>query len=58
MPNIRPYGAPIADAMKRGDKSQMKSVLADAKKYVKAQGNLGKAIKDLETAIKKKSAKG
>lgn len=58
MANMRPYGAPIADAMKRGDKSEMKSVLADARKYVKAQGDLGKAVKDLESAIKKKSAKG
>jgi uncharacterized protein DUF1843 len=45
------YGVIIHDAIKRGDKEEMRRVLADAKKAKEAQGDLGKAIQELESAL-------
>ena len=53
MPNIRPYGAPIADAIKRGDTVKMKRLLTDAKKILKENEALKKAVTKLEAALKK-----
>ncbi|HSY50247.1 MAG TPA: DUF1843 domain-containing protein [Thermoanaerobaculia bacterium] len=47
------YGVVIHDCIKRGNKDEMKKVLADAKKYHQEQGDLGKAIKELEAALSK-----
>ena len=51
---IMPYGAAINDAIKRQDKSEMKQLLTHAKDLHQKQGDLGKAIQDLEAALKKK----
>jgi len=51
---IPPYGAASNDAIKRQDKSAMKQLLAQAKDLHQRQGDLGKAIKDLEAALTKK----
>jgi hypothetical protein len=48
------YGVVIHDCIKRGNKDEMKKVLADAKKHHQEQGDLGKAIKELEDAVNKK----
>jgi uncharacterized protein DUF1843 len=48
-----PYGVAIADAIKRGNKDDMRKVLKDAKALHKKQGNLASAISDLEKALKK-----
>ena len=48
------YGVIIHDCIKRGNKDEMKKVLADAKKHQEEQGDLGKAIKELEAALGKK----
>lgn len=45
------YGVIIHDAIKRGNKEEMRQVLADAKKTHEAQGDLGKAIQELEAAL-------
>ena len=45
------YGVIIHDAVKRGDKAEMQRVLAEAKAAQEAQGDLGKAIKELEAAL-------
>ncbi len=50
---IMPYGAAINDAIKRQDKSAMKQLLTHARDLHQKQGDLGKAIKDLEAALKK-----
>src|SRR5258708_4137056 len=47
------YGVTISDTIKRGDKAAMKKLLAEAKVTAKTQGNLTKAISDLEKASKK-----
>ena len=47
------YGTAIHNAIKTGDKSTMKSVLTQAKRVYREQGDLKVAIKDLEKAIKK-----
>lgn len=47
------YGVVIHDCIKRGNKDEMKKVLADAKKHHQEQGDLGKAIKELEAALGK-----
>jgi hypothetical protein len=48
------YGVVIHDAIKRGNKDELKKLLADAKKHHQEQGDLGKAIKELEDAVNKK----
>ena len=52
---IMPYGAAINDAIKRQNKSEMQSLLTHAKDLHQKQGDLGKAIADLEAALKKKA---
>ena len=47
------YGVPVFDAIKRGNTAEMKALLAQAKKTRKDQGDLAKAIKNLESAMKK-----
>ena len=47
------YGVTIHNCIKRGDKTEMRNLLKEAKATAKAQGNLDKAIKDLEKASKK-----
>ena len=47
------YGVVIHDCIKRGNKDEMKKLLADAKKHHQEEGDLGKAIKELEAAINK-----
>ena len=54
MANIRPYGAPIRDAIKRGDRSAMESLLKQAKELHQHQGDLAKAVKELEAALSRK----
>jgi hypothetical protein len=48
------YGVVIHDAIKRGNKDELKKLLADAKKHHEEEGDLGKAIKELEAAVNKK----
>jgi hypothetical protein len=52
---IMPYGAAINDAIKRQDKSAMKELLTHAKDLHQKQGDLGKAIQELEAALEKKA---
>ena len=52
---VMPYGAAINDAIKRQDKGQMQQLLAHAKDLQQQQGDLSKAIYDLEAALKKKA---
>ena len=52
--NIPPYGAPISDAIKRGDTVAMKRLLGDAKKILKQNASLEKAVVKLEAALAKK----
>ena len=47
------YGVVIHDCIKRGNKDEMKKLLADAKKHHQEEGDLGKAIKELEAAVNK-----
>ena len=53
MANVRPYGAPISDAIKRGDTAKMKRLLVDAKKILREDEKLKKAVVRLEAALKK-----
>jgi len=48
------YGVPINDAIKRGNLGELKGLLVQAKATKKDQGDLAKAIKNLEAAIKAK----
>ena len=48
------YGVVIHDAIKRGNKDELQKLLAAAKKHHQEQGDLGKAIKELEDAVNKK----
>jgi hypothetical protein len=52
--SIMPYGAAIHDAIKRGDRTLMQSLLNDAKALHEKQGDLGQAIQELERAISSK----
>lgn len=47
------YGVIIHDCIKRGNKDEMRQLLADAKKHYDEEGDLGKAIKELEAAVNK-----
>lgn len=51
--DIRPYGAPISDAIKRGDRPEMRRLLGSAKKILKENDKLAKAVTKLEAALKK-----
>ncbi|HEV7921349.1 MAG TPA: DUF1843 domain-containing protein [Thermoanaerobaculia bacterium] len=48
------YGVVIHDSIKRGNHDEMRKLLADAKKHHQEQGDLAKAIQELEAAINKK----
>jgi|KBSMisStaDraftv2_1062788.scaffolds.fasta_scaffold32803_2 hypothetical protein len=50
---IMPYGAAINDAIKRQDKGEMQRLLDQARDLHQKQGDLGKAIQELEAALKK-----
>jgi len=52
--SVMPYGAAINDAIKRRDHVEMKRLLTHAKDLYQQQGDLGKAIQQLEAALKKK----
>jgi uncharacterized protein DUF1843 len=45
------YGVIVHDAIKRGNKEEIQKVLADVKKTHEAQGDLDKAIQELEAAL-------
>jgi len=51
------YGVPINDAIKRGNKAEMESLLAQAQQTQNDQGDLKKAIAGLESALKAKGKK-
>jgi len=46
------YGVTIQDAIKRGNKDEIKRLLDQARATHKDQGDLAQAIKDLENASK------
>lgn len=49
---IRPlYGVTISDAISRGNPSELQSLLSEARQAHSQQGDLGKAISDLESAL-------
>lgn len=48
---IMPYGVAIHDAIKRGDRIEMQRLLSEAKSLQEQQGDLAKAIQELERAI-------
>jgi len=51
---IRPlYGVVIHDCIKRGNHDEMKKLLDEARQAHQQQGDLGKAISDLESALGK-----
>ncbi|PYQ26386.1 MAG: hypothetical protein DMF56_24850 [Acidobacteria bacterium] len=50
---VPPYGAPINDAIKRGDRAEMRRLLTTAKKTLKDNANLAKAVAKLEAALNK-----
>ena len=47
---VPPYGAPINDAIKAGDRAGMRRLLTSSKKY---HADLGKAIAKLEAELNK-----
>lgn len=47
------YGVVVHDAIKRGNATELQSLLEGAKATLKDQGDLNAAIKDLEGALKK-----
>jgi uncharacterized protein YlxW (UPF0749 family) len=47
------YGVVIHDCIKRGNQDEMKKLLDEARQAHQSQGDLGKAIKDLESALGK-----
>ncbi len=51
---IRPlYGVVVHDCIKRGNQDEIKKLLDEARQAHQQQGDLGKAIKDLESALGK-----
>ena len=48
------YGVPAHDAMKRKNTVEIEALLTQARAASKDQGDLGKAIADLEAAVKAK----
>ncbi len=52
--HIRPlYGVVVHDCIQRGNQDEMKKLLDEARQAHQQQGDLGKAIKDLESALGK-----
>jgi hypothetical protein len=51
------YGPIIDDAIERGDAARLRRLIARAKKIQKDQGDLSKAIRAGEAALKKLSPK-
>ena len=51
--NTMPYGVPIYNAIKSGDKVQMKQLLGEAKKHLANHEKLQTAVAKLEAALKK-----
>lgn len=47
------YGVTIQDAIKRGNKDELQQLLTQARQTHQQQGDLGQAIRDLESALKK-----
>ena len=47
------YGVVIHDCIKRGNQDEIKKLLDEARQAQQQQGDLGKAIKDLESALAK-----
>lgn len=47
------YGVVIHDCIKRGNQDEMKKLLDEARQAHQQQGELGKAISDLESALGK-----
>ena len=55
-PGIPPhvlYGVPAHDAIKRGNKAELQTLLTNARSTLDAQGDLKQVIADLESALKK-----
>ena len=50
---IKPYGVVIQEAIKSGDATRMKAVLSETKDYLKHADEVGAALKQLKSAIKK-----
>jgi hypothetical protein len=51
---IRPlYGVTISDAIRRNNPSELQTLLSEARQAHSQQGDLGKAIRDLESALGK-----
>jgi hypothetical protein len=50
---VTAYGSAIFDAIERGDAARLRRLLAQAKKLYEAQGDLPKAIRAAERALKK-----
>lgn len=46
------YMATVQDAIKRGNKEELRKLLDQARSTVKEQGDLNQAIRDLENALK------
>jgi hypothetical protein len=51
------YAPAIRDAIRRGDLDDVRTMLRDAKRFRRQQGDLDKAIDRLETAIARLSKK-
>ena len=47
------YGVPAHDAIRRGDKAEIQTLLTNARATHDAQGDLKQVIADLENALKK-----
>jgi hypothetical protein len=47
------YGVVVHDAIKRGNATELETLLDDARTTLKDQGDLNAAIRDLEGALKK-----
>ncbi|HWW63038.1 MAG TPA: DUF1843 domain-containing protein [Thermoanaerobaculia bacterium] len=47
------YGVVVHDAIKRGNATELQSLLSDAQSALKEQGDLNAAINDLQAALKK-----
>lgn len=51
---VKFYGVVIHDSIKRGNRDELQKLLTAAKQQHEEQGDLGKAIKELEAALAKK----
>ena len=45
------YGVTIHDCIRRGNQQEMQQLLSEARQALKEQGDLGQAIRDLESAL-------